>query len=78
MHVEVSACHAVTKGYSHLYTHCQSQNVVLDTRIFLPICRLSLKERTYQRLRFQSCAGRALLGPYSWAKMDVQTRKTQL
>lgn len=25
---ESSACHAITKGYSHLYTHCPSQTVL--------------------------------------------------
>lgn len=57
------------------YTHCWSQIVVLDTVIFLPICRLPLKDHTYQRLGFQSSAGWALLSPHSWAKMDIQTRK---
>lgn len=64
---ELSLCHAGTKGYSHLYTHSQSQNVVLDTCIFIPICRLPLKEHTYQRLGFQSRAGWALLCRHSWA-----------
>lgn len=63
-------CHAGTKGYSHLYTHCQNQNVVLVTGVFIPICRLPLREHTYQRLGFQSCAGRTLFGPRSWAKME--------
>lgn len=38
MQQERSACHAAAKGYNYLYIR-QSQRAVLDTRIFLPICR---------------------------------------
>lgn len=62
------------------YTYCQSQNIVLDTCIFLPICRLALKKNkhTYQRLWLQSSAGSAVHGRCSWAKMDKQNQETQL
>lgn len=38
--------HAGTKGYSHLYTHCKSQNVVLDVHIFSTNMQVTMK-RTY-------------------------------
>ena len=72
MQVDFLKCfahHAGTKGCSHPYAHCQSQNVVLDTCIFLPMPWRGL---TYQ---YTTAYSPVLVSLCSWARMDTQTRK---
>lgn len=69
---------AATKGYSHFQTLRQRQNAVFNAHIFLPICRWTWEEYTYQRLGFKPWAEKVCLALHFVGKDGHWNQEMQL